>query len=295
MARYTQNGGVVSSKLPSRSRSTGHRSMFGIYRGIVLQSVYPEDPKNITGNRMEYKIRVRGQDYPNAINMRDAGGIYNYAERVRKGVEKSLSGNVDDAQYNENLDGEHVWVMFAEGNGDIPVIVGADNHNLVYKKLSKADGLVDVEEFNGIEWRVDKAGNFSITIVGLKDVDGAVKNSAAVGTIIKLGTDGSALIKALGNMIRLDSAGTEIDDKNGNKVSMASAGITVTVAGDVTVNASGKATIKSGGALAIDAGGPITIKAAGDSFNGGLVTDNAINNDPITGIPLSPVGGTTTQ
>jgi len=289
MGSVNGDGSVVSSKMPVGGQYDPHRKMFGIYRGQVIKTVYPDDPQSNTKNRMEYVVRVKGQNYPNAIDMRDAGGIYNYKERVRKHTEKSFSGPLDDTQYPENLDGEMVYVMMIEGNGDIPLIVGGDTHpkHAKYKNPKRSDGLFDREEYNGVEWFVDKSGNFTLTIVGLKDVNGNITNQAAVGTLLKLASDGSALLKALGNSLTLDSSGANLTDKNGNSVVMTSGGVTVT--------SSGPCTVKSSGALSVEAGGAISLKAAGDSLNGGLVTNNPANNDPITGIPLQPVGGITTS
>ena len=93
--RYKRDGSPISSAVPvSPKKDNPNRNMFGIYRGIIIRVVYPDDPKNTAGDRMQYVVKVKGQEYPNAINLRESGGIYNYEERVRKGVEKSSSGQL---------------------------------------------------------------------------------------------------------------------------------------------------------------------------------------------------------
>lgn len=75
---------------------------------------------------------------------------------------------------------------------------------------------------------------------------------------------------------------------------------TDTVGGDFTINVTGnvnvsssEATVKTSGDATVDAGGSITLKSANNTAApGGVVTDNPINRDPITGIPLVGVGGT---
>lgn len=60
------------------------------------------------------------------------------------------------------------------------------------------------------------------------------------------------------------------------------ANLTATVKGNATVKATGNANIECAKA---------TVKAQSNTLKGGAVSDNPVNNDPITGIPLQPVGG----
>jgi hypothetical protein len=62
---------------------------------------------------------------------------------------------------------------------------------------------------------------------------------------------------------------------------------------DAKIEATGKADIKSGDAVTIESASGITLKDAANTLIGGFVTDNAANVDPITGIPLQPIGGVT--
>lgn len=315
MGQYTDDGGVVSSKLPVSERGggpKGHNSVFGLFRGIVVRAIYPDDQDTYTGDRMEYVLRVRGQEYRSVIDMRKGGGVYDYTERVRTGVDKSYTGELNENQFNENLDGEHVYVMFVEGRGDTPIIVGAATHpkQAQYKLAARADGEFQVEEYNGIEVLIDKEGTYTITQVGLKDKDGNILNTAAASSIIKLdGTTGdiefnsygvedeaSARIKitkagkqidldAGGNSVVMGAAGVKTTDKNGNIVEMASAGINVTVNGKANINASGDVNVQ--------AGGNAIVQASKIELNGSsgmvltTVTDPVV--DLITGTPTMGV------
>lgn len=53
----------------------------------------------------------------------------------------------------------------------------------------------------------------------------------------------------------------------------------------------GSMLIKASGDITLDVDGHITLNSANNTVNGGVVTNNVVNNDPITGIPLTPVGG----
>lgn len=303
MSRYSEDGSPLPSKVPmSQKRGANeHGQQFGVYRGIVVKTVYPDDPANSNGQRMEYAVKVRGQVYPNALNMKEAGGIYNYKERVRKHVEKAFNNKLEEGTYDENLDGEYVYVMFVESNGNVPLIIGSADHprRPAYNKILKADGIVDIEEFNGVEFLIDKDGNYTIKQVGLKDKEGAIQNQAAVDSQIKMhsngdiefnthGTDGMADLRmkftkadkkaeifAQNNQAVLDASGILLKDKNDNEVKLESGLITINTSGTAKftgeggteVGAASSATQVKGSTVAL-AGGGAPVARLGDQAIG---------------------------
>jgi hypothetical protein len=323
MGQYTEDGGVVSSKLPISERGGGpksHNSMFGLFRGIVVRAVFPDDEKSYTGDRIEYVVRVRGQEYPNVIDMRRGGGVYNYNERVRQGIEKSYTGELNENQFSENLDGEHVYVMFIEGSGDVPIIVGAATHpkQADYKLPSKIQEEFEVEEFNGLEVMIDKDGTYTITQVGKKDKDGTILNPDATSSIIKMdGLTGDITLDCYGeeeltsarikltkkdkklefdvdnNSIVLDMNGILVTDKNQNIVEMKAGGVNITVNGKANIKASGEVDVTAGADCKVTASGNAVVTAAKIELNGSsgmvltTVTDPVI--DLITGTPTMGV------
>ena len=80
--------------------------------------------------------------------------------------------------------------------------------------------------------------------------------------------------------------GNESETINGNK--------TETISGNLQITITGSCDIKATGATTVE-GSNITLKSPANTLNGGVVTDNTINNDPITGIPLQGVGGVVTS
>ena len=240
MTRYMPDGSPLSSAVPvAKKNEREHRQMFGIFRGIIVRAVYPDDPKNITKDRMEYVVKVRGQEYPNAICMREAGGIYNYQERVRKGIERSESNQITKGTYDELLDGEHVWVAFIEGYGNAPLILGGSEHPLhgKYKKLKSSDGLKEVKEFNGVEISIDKDGNYAIENVGLKNAEGAIQNPQGVGAKFTIQSDGTIEMNN-GAKIKLSSDGILISDQFNNQIELKDGEINVTATGKMTAKGS---------------------------------------------------------
>jgi len=185
--KYALDGTPISSAVPTRG-SGSVATDFGVYRGTVIRTVYPDDEDNSSGERVEYVVECRGQVYPNAINMREAGGVFNYKERIRHPSTKDQSGQGLDRSKNENLNGESVFLMFLAGHSDIPLIIGADRHGLKKDKPrpKSSDGVFDVEEFNGIEFLIDKDSNFTITQVGRKNENGEILNADAANSFIKI-------------------------------------------------------------------------------------------------------------
>lgn len=301
MGKYSDDGGVVSSKVPIGIKTSNeHQTKFGLYRGQVLKTIFPDDKENTNGGRIEYTVRIGGQNFPNAVNAMDGGGIYNYSERILKHVEKSFDKEVEEGTYSENLDGAFVYVMFIEGNQNIPVIVGLATHprKAAYKKIKKEDGIVSVDEFNGIEFKIDKDSNYVIKQLGRKDSEGKVLNEPAKDAFWKIfgatgdfefnthGTEGTADLRmkftketkkfelyAQDNKVIIDENGIVIEDKNQNKIEMKSNAVNITVNGDVKVDASGKADVVAGGDVKVDAtgkadiiaGGKVTVEAGGDA------------------------------
>ena len=302
MGSYTEDGGVISNKVPMGQKDAQERfRMFGLYRGVVLRTVYPEDPENTNKNRVEYVIKVGGQEYKGARNLHDGGGVYNYEERIRKHTEKSFKNKLAKSSYDEDLDGEVVYVMFLEGHGNVPVIVGSAEHSkhAQYSKPKRSDGIFDVEEFNGVEFMVDKDSNYTIKHVGRKDPNEKIQNTAAVDSTITMhgngdiefnthGTGGTSdlgmkftkedkkvRLHAQNNIATMDADGVVIQDKNSNIIKMESGKVTFTIAGDAKMDASGKAEVVAGGDATLTAGGNVGLTAAGAlnmAANGGTST-----------------------
>ena len=285
--RYKSDGSIIPSKIHLGSSGEGARELFGVYRGVVLKTVYPDDPKNTTKERVEYVVKVNGQEYPNAINMRDQGGIYNYHEKIRKGSEKALKGEFGKGTFDAELDGEHVYVMFIAGHSSIPLIIGAAEHarQAKYKKHKKADGVFDEREFNGVQFQVDKDSNYTIKQVGRKDKDGAVKNTKAKDAFIRLGgIEGDVILKSAKNaLVNMDKDGSvQIISKDGSMLSFNAKdgsmiittkdgnSVTATTSGGITVaEKTGKAVINLKDGTAQVTAKKVLFQSEEASFNSG--------------------------
>jgi len=192
--RFTPDGGVVpAGVLSSIDEGTdGHYKFFGLYRGYVQSVTYPDDSENLTG-RLEYVVRVEGQDYPGVIDLSRSGGIFSNHVRVRHGVENidpqsiAKRKNNNNKTWDEDKDGEFVWCTFIKGDAEFPVIIGSDEHTRIsenpdYIKPTRAMGEFERYEFNGYEFIVDKDANLTVSHIGQKDPTkkGAPKNPLAI-------------------------------------------------------------------------------------------------------------------
>jgi hypothetical protein len=215
VTQYTHDGGVIPDGVPVSERRDGdneHRTKFGVYKGLVLETIYPEDDRNTSGERIEYKVKIKGQNYFGAVDMRKSGGVFDFSERTRKKIEKSITGKVEEATFDENLDGEIVYIVFLEGNGELPIIIGAAEHPQRKSEKTAADGTFESEAFNGVEVSIDKDSNYKIEQVGRKNPDGVDQNTPAVGSSITMnGVNGSIEMQtSQGNLFVVDNtAGQE--------------------------------------------------------------------------------------
>lgn len=321
MAQYTADGGVIPSGMPTSQRSPNdHYRLFGIYRGMVVQVIYPDDKRNISKERIEYTVRVRGQDYPNTVDISGAGGIFNYKTRVRKDITESKDDNIAIKTPREKMNGEAVFVMFIEGHGDIPVIIGSDQHprHGEYKKYKKEDGLFEVEEFNGIEVSVDKDSAYTIKNVGRKNDKGKILNQEGVGSQIKMSGNGDIDINTHGttttsdlrvkftkadkkmefyaqeNKVIYDSNGVSIVDKNNNEFKFTSGGMNMKSIDKMTLQATGDATLKSDakvtvqGASGVDVKSDASVKVSG---TGGTEVGSGSSATQVQGQTVALAGG----
>jgi hypothetical protein len=312
---YTRDGGVIPSGIPRSNRGQSYRQKFGLFKGQVVDVVYPEDERNRNGYRVEYVVKVNGQKYPNAVDVRRHGGVYNYEETIRKKVEHSYTGQIEDSVYDEELDGEFVYVMFLNGNGDLPIIIGAAEHprKAEYALTKAEEGTQKVEEFHGIECKIDKDGSYTVSHVGKKAPDGVVENENGIGTKVTLHTngdyevfiqDGQSLYfnkadktiryEVDGNEIFLNQDGILTKDKNDNFIELNADGITAESIKDILMTAS--ATMKviassfevEADAIKMEATGSASMKG-----NGGTTVGSSGSATNVDGSVVNLAGGGT--
>jgi len=190
--RYTKDGAAIPSHIRTTRRKgvDGHYQSFRLTKGHIVDVVYPEDNRNRSGREIEYIVSINGRRVPGVPDIRERGAIYNYSERVRKKFDKSFEAKSarDPSTLPENTNAEIVYVLFLNGDEDFPIIIGAAEHpkHAEYTQASKADGEFHRDEFLGVEVKIDKDSNYTITQLGRRDANGKIENEAAKGAIFKM-------------------------------------------------------------------------------------------------------------
>lgn len=182
--------------------------------------------------------------------------------------------NIGDVVYLEADTGQ-IWVSIASG-------VSVVKHGKFFTETPSNFLRVDPTN-RGL---FSKGGN-------LIELDDGIDTAVDPGTAQK----GIRLTTTNGKFINIDDTNDliTISDQRGNliKINTASDSITITCQNDVNINCSNASVNATGNAVV--QGSTITLKSSSNTINGGVVTNNTVNNDPITGIPLTPCGGVSTS
>lgn len=139
-----------------------------------------------------------------------------------------------------------------------------------------------------------RAGNKIHIIEDLNGGNQYILLQDAGGNIIKLDYKNNQLtINSVGKT-KIDTAQQKDESVGGNDTLNVTGNRNENIGGALNITVTGAANILATGATTIK-GSNITLQSSANAMNGGVVTDNTINNDPITGIPLTGVGGVVTS
>ena len=135
---------------------------------MVTKVCYTDDPLNVTSNapnpNVLYEATVlggffEGQLLSNISLASWLGGQFNYAERTLRAASRPLN----EVPLSEQ-DGDIVYIQFIQGDRLAPVIIGLGTQPLDGDGTgaATADGPLWVEQFNGVETKIDNMGNYSV-------------------------------------------------------------------------------------------------------------------------------------
>ena len=191
-----------------------------IYKAQVERIVHADDPKNKTGH-VEYDLIMftgrsiePARPIKNAVTLNTLGGENDYSEVVYKDKTRiHIQGSDGGKATPDNTNGDMVALFFLEGNETMPVILGLWSHKLNTQAAKIADGRRIKGEYNGVEWNINKDGEFILTILGgPRDDDGNLTNEANGGLLIKFDKNGKISIDS-GNdaILTIDKNTKEIE------------------------------------------------------------------------------------
>lgn len=169
----------------------------------------------------------------------------------------TITDNPDDKQFTTSQRGIRIT---SRANNKIHIIEDSAN-NAQYILLQDAGGNLIKLDY--------KNNQLTINSIGKTKIDTTTDKDQTVGGNETLAITGNRTMNVNGN---------ESDTIGGN--------LNITITGSANILATGATTVK---------GSNITLQSPANTLNGGVVTDNVINNDPITGIPLQGVGGVVTS
>ena len=247
---------------------------FGLKMGIVLEAMSVDDAKNISKTSMEYNVFVfeaNGREssatvlYKNCIAMESFGGLSDFFEySLRKTPKKEIPSPKDAV-------GSMVLLMTLNGQTSNGVIVGALHNPNKKSKLTKENGHMLEAEFNGINWNINKDGEFTIAFRTATDINGKAKDDKIGGTFIKIDKTGSIIFSDNNKeSITIDKtkktiavvAESDILLNSQAKVILTSKDNTQISCKDLIASAEGRASFNVKGELNMKIDGPANIKGA---------------------------------
>ena len=195
MAKILSDGTVLSSALSAEPKTKAgqiYRQDYALHLGTVTAIYYADDKNSITKKFVEYDVVVTDErpdgssstvKYSHCQTIDRFGAPNNYEVfTLQPNAEKS------NGRYKK---GAQVLVLCVNGNGIAgkAVIVGGMSYPLA-KKPNKADGQFYESQFNGINTRIDKDGQYSLTFNTVIDVDGKKADEKAAGTKLEIFKNG---------------------------------------------------------------------------------------------------------
>lgn len=253
--------------------------------GIVMESYDIDNQKNISKNVPEYTVVTKESNpsggidykkYTNVISLDKFGGVadfFEYRSRPNTVVidKESNKPSYDFSKQNGSL----VLLLCLDGFSEQAIIIGG-LPNIINEKnqrkttLTKENGLHMEGEYNGINWKVNKDGEFVLTFRSPTDNNGKIIDKKYSGTFSKIDKTGSFEVKDQHNHVRMDN------DKGGFNLKTdadykleADKNVETTVKKDIVDKAANWAAEYSGSAKQkssswdVEVSGQATIKASG--------------------------------
>jgi hypothetical protein len=188
--------------------------------GIITESYDIDNQKNLSKNIPEYTVITKemnvsgGTDYKtytNVISLDKFGGVadfFEYRSRPNTAVvdKESNKPSYDFAKQNGSL----VLLLCLDGFSEQAVIIGG-LPNIINEKtqrkttLTKQNALHMEGEYNGINWKVNKDGEFTLTFRSPTDNNGKIINDKYSGTFVKIDKTGSFQAKDKHNFVKMDN------------------------------------------------------------------------------------------
>ena len=174
MDHILNTGAVLPSSLLSKQNTSMVSAFNKIYNnvqlraGVIIKTYDIDNENNSNKTSVEYDVLVLEQDkdngttpitYRKVISMDSFGGMADFFEFKRrpKTKEKSIDNMTDN-------DGQLVILLCLDGNAKKGIIIGGMKQAKRLTKLTAKAGLHLEGEYNGLNWKIDKDGAFTVTV-----------------------------------------------------------------------------------------------------------------------------------
>lgn len=311
--KILRDGSIIQSSLSLMDLGQANQVYFhdvSVKKGVVTAIYYPDEPDNISKQWIEYDVLAVEENSDGSVStvtylrcqVVDLFGAPDaYIRYTLRPPKEQKEG--------EYVKGSQVLVLAASGNtgyGRAFIIGGYYNINSFTPPAKKEDGQFYEFFFNGVQIKIDKEGQYSLTYNSVVDADGKKADEESAGTrffidkegaliledknqqtikidrkgeLIFIGTEeGQIVINKKEKTIQLKSAGkimqeaTEDMQLKGKDVNIEAEGkMAIKTQQDVNIEAQANLQMKAGANWKIDISGNATIKAGGNlTLEGGI-------------------------
>lgn len=162
------NSSIQSSNTPTFNKVGILRDDFALYRCMVTEVLYVDDPKNISKNAKNPEVlytvailggHASGQTLSYCRLASWLGGSTNHSERILTPATKKLNkAKLQDQE------GDIVFVQFIQGFDSFPVIIALAKGPKDKSGAKKADGPRFLDIYNGMQTEVNNKGEYKRSI-----------------------------------------------------------------------------------------------------------------------------------
>jgi hypothetical protein len=276
--------------------------------GVIVKVHEIDDKTNISKLLPEYDVITSEQNtslgqsfvtYSNCISADSLGGgadFFTYKKRVYE------NEDFKDTYDIYKQDGSIVLLFCIDGHTDKAIIIASmPNVKIRESVLTKEKGLHLEGEYNGLNWKIDKEGSFTVTFKSKTDSLGNPQDEEAGGTFLKIDEKGSVGLDLNkegdeNTSIYLNKTEKDINITSGNNVNINSqsdfsvnskAKASINTENDIIFAAQGAANITSGGVITIKADSSASINSPSVSIKGDKSIEIKSQNVTIQGQSVS--------
>jgi hypothetical protein len=228
--------------------------------GIIIKVYEIDDEKNLNKKFPEYDVLIVEQKknstmepviYNNCISIDGFGGVadfFEYKLRPVKSEENKKSTTPLSTNFKEQF-GSMVLLLCLDGSSDKGIIIKSVPHQGRKTNLTKDNDVHLEGEYNGLNWKINKDGELTVTFKSKTDEKGKPQDDAAGGTFVKIDKQGSIELDTADEAkLKIDKTSKDIVAEVGNNIDLtAKKDINATADGNIKGSAKEKIEFDAGG------------------------------------------------